>query len=353
MRLPGSSKPKDFRRTGKAAAASKPPEILRAWFPSGSGRVFLKDQRESALRYGVAFVDPVLEPAALTKSALQHPIWVRVFRIDMLLLVHRQQDDRVGTNLTGFLLDQRLHSFCHLCRTGVGNDLGKRFVRLFWRCTQHCQITIVRTRFRIDRGEQLDVCHRGIQAVPAATDHPATAKHQPKNDNLHGVYAPPRAVGPYLSCQLAAYNNLLGFLPQPYNPCIVFTLGVVIFALSSVKSVTAEGVVCLVVSGYFVFSIVSVSWKDVEHGINIAKLFYGRREKGVAMINRGRAGMRCRATRLIRTVKGDFPKGAWGTVCYEMENLGRQLVLVAWDKGTTVPVFPDEIEIISFEEARV
>lgn len=71
------------------------------------------------------------------------------------------------------------------------------------------------------------------------------------------------------------------------------------------------------------------------------------------MIDRSRAGMRCRAIRLIRTVKGDFPKGSWGTVCYEMDNLGRHLVLVAWDKGPTVPVFPDEIEILNLEEARV
>jgi hypothetical protein len=71
------------------------------------------------------------------------------------------------------------------------------------------------------------------------------------------------------------------------------------------------------------------------------------------MIDRSRAGMRCRAIRLIRTVKGDFPKGTWGTVCYEMENLERRLVLVAWDTGATVPVFPDEIEILSCAAARV
>jgi hypothetical protein len=28
-----------------------------------------------------------------------------------------------------------------------------------------------------------------------------------------------------------------------------------------------------------------------------------------------------------------------------MENLGRQLILVNWDNGIAVPVFPDEIEI--------
>jgi hypothetical protein len=71
------------------------------------------------------------------------------------------------------------------------------------------------------------------------------------------------------------------------------------------------------------------------------------------MIDRTRAGMRCRTTRLIRTVKGDLPRNTQGTVCYDMENLGRQLVLVAWDRGATVPVFPDEIEVLSLDEARL
>jgi len=30
-----------------------------------------------------------------------------------------------------------------------------------------------------------------------------------------------------------------------------------------------------------------------------------------------------------------------------MENLGRRLVLVHWDSGITVPVFPDEIALES------
>jgi len=48
---------------------------------------------------------------------------------------------------------------------------------------------------------------------------------------------------------------------------------------------------------------------------------------------------------LIRTVKGDLPRGSQGTVVYEMENLGRRLLLVSWDLGISVPVFPDEIEL--------
>lgn len=71
------------------------------------------------------------------------------------------------------------------------------------------------------------------------------------------------------------------------------------------------------------------------------------------MIDRKKTGVRCRAIRFIRTVKGDLPKDTLGTVCYEMDNLGRRLVLVAWDQGATVPVFPDEIEMLEFSEIRV
>jgi hypothetical protein len=48
---------------------------------------------------------------------------------------------------------------------------------------------------------------------------------------------------------------------------------------------------------------------------------------------------------LIRTVKGNLPRDSHGTVVYEMENLGRHLILVNWDMGISVPVFPDEIEM--------
>jgi hypothetical protein len=76
-------------------------------------------------------------------------------------------------------------------------------------------------------------------------------------------------------------------------------------------------------------------------------------EKGVSMIDRTRAGMRCRTIRFVRTVEGDLSKDAQGTIRYEMENLDRQLVLVEWDRGFTVPVFPHEIEVFSGEEARL
>jgi hypothetical protein len=63
------------------------------------------------------------------------------------------------------------------------------------------------------------------------------------------------------------------------------------------------------------------------------------------MIDRTQAGRRCHTRQLVRTVKGDLPRESHGTIVYEMENFGRQLILVNWDNGIAVPVFPDEIEI--------
>ena len=63
------------------------------------------------------------------------------------------------------------------------------------------------------------------------------------------------------------------------------------------------------------------------------------------MIDRSRAGLRCRTLHLVRTVKGNLPRGSQGAVESETENLGRHLILVKWDNGFSVPVFPDEIEV--------
>jgi hypothetical protein len=70
------------------------------------------------------------------------------------------------------------------------------------------------------------------------------------------------------------------------------------------------------------------------------------------MIDRTQAGMRCRAIRFVRTVEGDLPKDAYGTIRYEIENLGRLLVLVEWDRGFTVPVFPHEIKVVNLDNAQ-
>lgn len=63
------------------------------------------------------------------------------------------------------------------------------------------------------------------------------------------------------------------------------------------------------------------------------------------MLNRTQTGARCYTLHLIRTVKGDLPRGTFGTVMHAMENLGRYLILVRWDNGIIVPVFPDEIAL--------
>ena len=63
------------------------------------------------------------------------------------------------------------------------------------------------------------------------------------------------------------------------------------------------------------------------------------------MIDRTHTGFRCHTRHLVRTVKGDLPRGSRGTVVSELDNLDRHLILVAWDTGMSVPVFPDEIAL--------
>lgn len=70
------------------------------------------------------------------------------------------------------------------------------------------------------------------------------------------------------------------------------------------------------------------------------------------MIDRNKAGRRCRTNQLVRTVEGDLVKASTGTIRYEMENLGRSLVLVDWDRGFTIPVFPHEIEELVENDAH-
>jgi hypothetical protein len=65
------------------------------------------------------------------------------------------------------------------------------------------------------------------------------------------------------------------------------------------------------------------------------------------MLDRTRAGFRCHTLQRLRTVLGALPRGSQGTVAYEMDNLGRHLILVHWDQGFSVPVFPDEVELQS------
>lgn len=62
-------------------------------------------------------------------------------------------------------------------------------------------------------------------------------------------------------------------------------------------------------------------------------------------MDRSHSGWRCRTVRYLNTVEGILPRNSGGTIRYEIENLGRDLVVVDWDNGMSVPVFPYEIEI--------
>ena len=63
------------------------------------------------------------------------------------------------------------------------------------------------------------------------------------------------------------------------------------------------------------------------------------------MINLSKSGMRCRATREIRTHEGLIRRFTEGTIEAVIDNLGRQLINVEWDGGITTYVFFNEIEI--------
>ena len=78
-----------------------------------------------------------------------------------------------------------------------------------------------------------------------------------------------------------------------------------------------------------------------------------RRDGGGALIERRRSqmislsqnGMRCRATKEIRTHEGLIRRFTEGTIQGVIDNLGRQLINVEWDSGITTYVFFNEIEI--------
>jgi hypothetical protein len=65
------------------------------------------------------------------------------------------------------------------------------------------------------------------------------------------------------------------------------------------------------------------------------------------MIDRKRKGMRCGARNAIRTRDVTIQPANQGTIIYEMENLGRRLILVQWDGGSSTYAFPDEVDITS------
>jgi hypothetical protein len=64
------------------------------------------------------------------------------------------------------------------------------------------------------------------------------------------------------------------------------------------------------------------------------------------MIDKNKAGMRCRAKVVLRSHAATIQAMDLGTITYEIENEGRRLVLVQWDTGPSMFAFPEEIEII-------
>lgn len=64
------------------------------------------------------------------------------------------------------------------------------------------------------------------------------------------------------------------------------------------------------------------------------------------MIESSLAGKRVRITKAIHAVSGRIDRFSEGRVRYVTENLGRELVMVEWDRGGSGVVFPDEVEIV-------
>ena len=64
------------------------------------------------------------------------------------------------------------------------------------------------------------------------------------------------------------------------------------------------------------------------------------------MLDTSSKGIRCRAAQEIRSNSGIVTSSTEGTIQYEIENLGRNLIFVEWDSGLRLFVFPSEIEII-------
>jgi hypothetical protein len=63
------------------------------------------------------------------------------------------------------------------------------------------------------------------------------------------------------------------------------------------------------------------------------------------MIDMKRTGMRCAAKKMIRSHEVTIQPANQGTIIYEVENLGRRLILVQWDGNSSTYAFPDEVDI--------
>jgi hypothetical protein len=68
------------------------------------------------------------------------------------------------------------------------------------------------------------------------------------------------------------------------------------------------------------------------------------------MVDTSLTGMRCRATKEIRSQRGPIRRYSEGIIQYDIDNLGRHLISVQWDNGVIDYVYPLEIEILGPEE---
>ena len=64
------------------------------------------------------------------------------------------------------------------------------------------------------------------------------------------------------------------------------------------------------------------------------------------MVDTSLTGMRCRATKEIRSHRGLIRRYSEGIIQYNMDNLGRHLISVQWDNGVIDYVYALEIEIL-------
>ncbi len=64
------------------------------------------------------------------------------------------------------------------------------------------------------------------------------------------------------------------------------------------------------------------------------------------MVDITRKGKRCIAKATIRSHSGIIEQATPGTIVFETENEGRQLILVEWDCGISSYAFAAEIEIV-------
>ena len=64
------------------------------------------------------------------------------------------------------------------------------------------------------------------------------------------------------------------------------------------------------------------------------------------MVDTSLTGMRCRATKEIRSHQGLVRRYSEGIIQYNMDNLGRHLISVQWNNGVIDYVYALEIEIL-------